>query len=150
MRLLAVASRLSAPAGNPLPEASQPPPNASPVAPPSSAKKGKKRAAPAAEASAAPPVRDSSATATGPAAAKTKKPPLPRPVRKAARSGPSTPPREPTVLASGSGFIVLQECLHTSPDAVPVVGHGQFPPSAPYYIVRIIVSATFFRSSVLR
>ena len=111
-------------------------------APPSSptVKKGKTRDAPAA--AAAPPARDSSA-----AAPKSKKPPLPRPVRKTARSGAAAPPafvaaaspREPSPFTPGAGFVVLQECLHTHPDAVPVVGHGQFPPSAPYYIVRIRV-----------
>ena len=133
---------MSAFGGDPLPTPSQVAPNAGPAAPPSSAKKGKKREAPAAEPPLAPLARDSSA-----AAPKSKKPPLPRPVRKTARSGAAAPPafvaaaspREPSPFTPGAGFVVLQECLHTHPDAVPVVGHGQFPPSAPYYIVRIRV-----------
>ena len=137
-----MASRLPTSADAPSLEPSQPPRETVPTAPPSSAKKGKKRAVPVAEVTGAPLARDSSAAAPRPAASKTKKPPPPRPVRKTARSAPSAPPREHLSFASGSGFIVLQECLHTDPDAVPVVGHGQFPPSAPYYIVRIRVGIT--------
>ena len=132
-----VASRLPPLDGAPPPAPSQPPPDALPAAPSSAAKKGKKREAPVAEVPVVPVARDSSA-----AAPRAKKPPLPRPIRKTGRSGPTAPPRDASPATSGAGFVVLQECLHTHPDAVPVVGHGQFPPSAPYYIVRIRVSTS--------
>ena len=132
-----MALRLSAPAGDAPTLTSPPASDMAHAAPLSTAAKGKKREAPL-----APLARDSPA-----AAPMKKKPPPPRPVRKAGRSAAAAPPppapaplpRETRSFVSGAGFIVLQECLHTHPDAVPVVGHGQFPPSAPYYIVRIRV-----------
>ena len=138
-----VASRLPPLGGAPLPEPSQLPRDATPTAPPSAAKKGKKREVPHAEVPVAPLAHGSPVAAPQSTAPKSKKPPPPRPVRKTGCPAPAAPPSGPSPPASSAGFVVLQECLHTSPDAVPVVGHGQFPPSAPYYIVRIRVSGPF-------
>ena len=119
-------------------------PDPSTVAPSPAAKKGKKRAAPIAEAPASPLARGSSAAALPPVATKGKTRAVPRPVRKSNRGAPvvpSTSTSQPAAaqFAPGSGYAILQELLHTDPNNPPTLLAGDFPPSAPYYIVRTIV-----------
>ena len=144
LTLLVVAARLLTPGGDHGPEPGGAAPEPSTFAPSPAAKKGKKRAAPIAEAPASPLARGSSAAALPPVATKGKTRAVPRPVRKSNRGAPvvpSTSTSQPAAaqFAPGSGYAVLQELLHTDPNNPPTLLAGDFPPSAPYYIVRTIV-----------
>ena len=137
-----VAARLSMPVPAPSREPAAPPPPAT--------KKGKKRDAPVAEAPVDPSMRGSPAIAPSPAAKKGKTRPGPRAVRKSNRvatavpptPAPATPAPQRAVVvefAAGSGYAVLQALLHTDPNTTPTLLPGDFPTSAPYYIVRTTV-----------